>query len=314
MTPPHVTGRPGARVKAALALVAVLLAAAIVLEVVRDRQYGQVSSAGDVLYVRSGPAMTKMALSYAAVLADVYWIRAIQHYGGALRSKESARRYDLLYPLLDLTTSLDPRFTIAYRFGAIFLAEAPPRGPGRPDEGIALLQKGLRATPDKWQYMQDVGFVYYWWLHDYEQAASWFQRASGVKGAPWFLKSLAAVTLAEGGDRGRSRLLWQELGRSEDNEWLRNNAILRLTQLDAMDQIDQLEAIVRAFEVRTFKRPGSWNDLVAAGLLRGVPVDPTGTPYVLFDPETGRMNVSHQSKLFPLPQEPASLPPGSPHA
>ena len=47
-------------------------------------------------------------------------------------------------PLLDLTTTLDPYFSIAYRFGAIFLSEASPGGPGRPDQAVALLAEGRR--------------------------------------------------------------------------------------------------------------------------------------------------------------------------
>ena len=45
----------------------------------------------------------------------------------------AADDYPLLYPLLDITTTLDPRFNIAYRFGAIFLAEPYParRRPAR---------------------------------------------------------------------------------------------------------------------------------------------------------------------------------------
>ena len=44
-------------------------------------------------------------------------------------------KYQLLYPLLDHATTLDPYFTIAYRFGAIFLSDAlsrwgRPAGPG----------------------------------------------------------------------------------------------------------------------------------------------------------------------------------------
>ena len=60
------------------------------------------------------------------------------------RTSKASQTYPLLYPLLDLTTTLDPRFNIAYRFGAIFLAEPYPGGPGRPDLAIALLEKGLR--------------------------------------------------------------------------------------------------------------------------------------------------------------------------
>ena len=74
-------------------------------------------------------------------------MRTIQHYGRDRRSARTASRFELLYPLLDLTTSLDPQFNIAYRFGAVFLAEPPPSGPGRVDQAVALLEKGLRQNP-----------------------------------------------------------------------------------------------------------------------------------------------------------------------
>src|SRR5207244_6217956 len=109
--------------------------------------------------------------------------------------------YANLYPLLDITTSLDPRFNIAYRFGAVFLAEPYPGGPGRPDLAVALLEKGLRERPDKWEYMEDIGFVHYWYIHDSLTAAAWFRKAGEIPGAPWWLRSLAATTLARGGDR-----------------------------------------------------------------------------------------------------------------
>ena len=56
-----------------------------------------------------------------------------------------ARHFDLLYPLLDLTTTLDPASTSRTGSAPIFLAEPYPGGPGRPDLAIALLEKGLRA-------------------------------------------------------------------------------------------------------------------------------------------------------------------------
>src|SRR5204863_1434934 len=115
--------------------------------------------------------------------------------------------YASLYPLLDITTSLDPRFSVAYRFGAVFLAEPYPGGAGRPDLAVALLEKGLRARPDKWEYMEDIGFVNYWYAHDYAAAAQWFETASHASGAPWWLRSLAATILVEGGDRQSSRLI-----------------------------------------------------------------------------------------------------------
>jgi tetratricopeptide (TPR) repeat protein len=212
-----------------------------------------------------------------------------------------------LYPLLDLATTLDPFFNIAYRFGAIFLTEAYPNGPGRPDQALALLQKGLAARPSKWQYAMDIGFVYYWWLHDYEAAAKWFDRASTIEGSPWWLKTLAATTLAQGGEREASRMLWQQLGESAtDNEWLQNEARRRLLQLTALDDLDQLLTIIEKYIRDSGLVPAGWDDLVRAGYLREAPRDPSGVLYVL-DRRAGQISLSSTSPLFPLPAEPPAL-------
>jgi tetratricopeptide (TPR) repeat protein len=252
------------------------------------------------LYVRSPAAVKRIALDYDAVLSDVYWIRALQHFGREhLAQPPSVRTYNLLYPLLDLTTTLDPYFNIAYRFGAIFLGEPFPDGPGRPDQAIALLEKGLQHQPHRWQYMQDLGFVYYWHLHDYRAAAGWFERAADVAGAPSWLRPLAAVTLAEGGHTAASRMLWQQLAQSDD-EWLRDSAARRLEQLDAMDFMNQLEPRIRAFHAARPGVPITWTALRAAGVVPGVPLDPSGTAYEV-NSRTGEVTVSPESGIYPMP-------------
>ena len=213
--------------------------------------------ASDILYVRSPAFLTRAALSYDALVADIYWIRAVQYYGGTRLSKDQNKNFSLLYPLLDLTTSVDPYFDIAYRFGAVFLGEDYPGGAGRPDLAIALLQKGLRAQPDKWQFAEDIGFVYYWWVRDYHAAGEWFNRAADMPDAPEWLKPLAAVTLAQGGSRDSSRRLWTEIARNPEAEWLQRQAEFRLKQLDAMDGIDFMERIVRQYRERTGALPSS---------------------------------------------------------
>jgi tetratricopeptide (TPR) repeat protein len=242
-----------------------------------------------------------VALGFDAILADVYWIRAIQHYGDTRRSTDPRRNYHLLYPLLELATTLDPHFTVAYRFGAIFLAESYPDGPGLVQEAIVLLERGLATDPKKWQYAQDAGFVHYWWLHDYKTAAAWFDRASRIEGAPWWLRSMAATTLAQGGDRQSSHRLWQQLYETSDDEWVRNNALLKLSQLQALDQIDALAALVRRYAGLHGRPPGSWGALVAMGWLAGVPLDPSGTPFELNPAAEGGVALSPRSSLSPLP-------------
>lgn len=270
------------RATAALAA-AFCLAGAVMLHAAQERWAPPKVDRPELLYVRSPAVMKRATLGYEAIAADVYWIRALQHFGEErIAPPGHVRTYALLYPLLDLATTLDPHFSIAYRFGSIFLGEPYPGGPGRPDLAIALLQKGIAAQPTKWQYFQDLGFVYYWHMRDYQTAASWFQRGADLPGAPSWLRPLAAVTLAEGGHREASRALWQQLAQSEE-QWLSSSAVLRLTQLDAMDIMEEWRRVRRE-----------------RGVMPPLPVDPSGTPFVI-DPATGDITVARESKLFPLP-------------
>lgn len=278
-----------------------LLAVAITLQVVRDRLYPRDTvETASVLYIRSAEAIRRIALGFDALVADVYWIRTIQYYGRQRLSRAPGERdYTLLHPLLDLTTSLDPHFDIAYRFGAIFLSEPQPGGPGRADLAQRLLEKGIAAQPDQWQFYHDIGFVHYWSLGDAATAAEWFRRAAERPNAPNWLAPVAAAMLTQGADRQSARQLWGRLAGAQE-DWLRRRAQLALVQLDALDAIDQLERTIRE---RAAAPPYTWLSLTRAGILPGMPTDPAGTPYEIH-PDTGRISVSRQSPLFPMPARP----------
>ncbi|MEZ5283339.1 MAG: hypothetical protein R2712_00750 [Vicinamibacterales bacterium] len=284
-------------------LIAVLGLASVGLQAARDRDRHPFEPTGGMLWIQSGPAMKRLVLGYDTIAADLYWMRAVVYYGGQRLRPAGDRSYDLLFPMLDLVTSLDPRFRVAYRFGAIFLAESFPNGPGRPDQSIALLEDGLARDGERWEYMHDIGFVYYWWLQDYQKAAEWFGRGSRAPGAPEWLAPLAATTLATGGDRQSSRTLWQQLHDSSEFPWIRTNAEFRLRQLDAMDLIDQLNAVAERYQAREGRVAQTWQEFVRAGYLRGIPLDPSGTPLVI-NPVTGRIGLAADSALQPLPAEP----------
>jgi len=293
--------RGSAKTRAALLIAAAVacLGLAIAVQFARDRAYAIREQAIErLLYVQSGEAMKRLALEFDALAADVYWIRAIQHYGGERQADGAPRRYELLFPLLDLTTSLDPFFTVAYRFGAVFLSESPPSGPGRPDLAERLLRKGIAAEPTKWQYYYDTAFVYYWQVRDYRKAAEWFQRAAEQPGAPNWIPPLVASMLTAANDRRAARFLWQQMLQS-DQEWMRRNAERRILQLDALDTADQLEAFVKRYPAPVGE-PLTWQGLMRRTPLRQIPTDATGTPFEL-DPASGRVTVSRTSPLQPMP-------------
>jgi hypothetical protein len=292
--------RGGGAVMLGVSLV-LCFACAVGLQVARGRLYAaDARQASRVLYVESPGAIKRLTLDFDALAADVYWIRAIQHYGGdRLGTTGAENKYELLYPLLDHTTTLDPYFTIAYRFGAIFLSDPYPGGAGRPDQAIALLEKGIAAQPDKWQYYHDIAFVHYWIRRDPATASAWFTKAAALPKAPSWLRPLAATMLGAGGDRKAARFLWMQMQQA-DEEWLRHNATRSLSQLDAMDAIDQLQPIVQRFPPPAGE-PYSWEHLVRRRVLRGIPLDPGGTPFAI-DPATGAVSVARASSLSPMPE------------
>lgn len=278
-------------------VVAALLATAVGLQAAREGLAPPRAAATPLLWLQSTAAARRLALSFTDLAADVYWMRAVVHYGSERRSVAATGRYALLYPLLDLTTTLDPHFDVAARLGAIFLSEGYPGGPGRPDQALALLEKGLRHDPTRWQYRHDIGFVHYWWLKDYGEAARQFELASRLPGAPQWLRTMAALTLTKGGDRAGARQLWTELLSTADVDWLRQAAEFRLRQLTALDDLDALTDVV----ARGRERAGAldWPAFVRAGLLRGIPADPAGVPYVLRPDAT--VTIDPASPLAPLP-------------
>ena len=289
------------------AAIAALMAVSIAVQVVRDRGWEPFTPPSGVLWVRSGPLAERLALGFDNLTADAYWIRAVVYFGGQRRATHGTQ-FDQLFPLLDLVTALDPHFRIAYRFGSIFLAESYPGGAGRPDLAIQLLQKGIAADPRRWEYLQDIGFIHYFWTRDYIRAAEWFKRAADIPGAPEWLAPLAATTLAEGGSRESSRMLWTQLRDSTEFEWIRANAAHRLQQLDAMDAIDQLNRITASFIARRGRPPSDWREVMVEQRWSGVPVDSTGMAFTL-DTATGEVGLSPYSPLSPLPDaSPAARP------
>jgi len=255
-----------------------------------------------VAWVQSPTLMRRLTLGFNTIWADVYWIRTVQYFGGTRLAKNPQKSYERLYPLLDITTTLDPRFNIAYRLGAILLSEGSSNGTGNTGQAIALLEKGMREMPEKWQYPLDAGFIVYWWGRDPAAAAQWFLKAESRPGAPNWIRPVAATMLTQGGERASARAMWYELATSGEHEWLRRAGRRGLMQVDAEAQIDVLQPIVNDFRARAGRFPTSWNEVVAAGLLRQAPVDPSGSEFVV-DPARGTVDVSVSSPLYPLRQK-----------
>ena len=282
-----------------LAVLSQLFVAVWLLQVAIDDGFGEYRATEEILYVEDGETLKKVLLGFESVAADLYWLRAVQYFGGQ-RLYSQDKRFELLEPLLDITTTLDPHLNVAYTYGATLLSEPWPTGAGVPLKGLKLIDKGIENNPDYWRFYLDKGFIYFWVLKDYKTAAEIFLEGSELPGAPYWMVATAGRTLARGGERETARELWEILYETAENSQMQSNAEIHLQQLDALDQIEVLTKLARKYKEQFGQFPESWRALVEARYLRRVPVDPIGVPYVL-NPRDEKAEVSEDSFLSALP-------------
>jgi len=263
---------------AALLLAALFTASVFSLQKVEALR-GKEATLEEVLYLPSAKTLKRLSLGYTGLLADIYWTRAVQYFGS--KHGQHSTRYDLLDPLLEITTDLDPHLIVAYQDGSLFLSQPPPWGAGQPDKAAALLEKGIRNNPEYWRMYFTLGFVHYLDRHDFKAAQKAFEDGANVPGALPFMRVMAAKMAENAEDMGTAITLWQGVYETTKDKMVRDTAVKHLDSLRADAGIAELERRIKLYQEKTGTLPETWADMVRAGLLRGIPLDPSGTPYEL---------------------------------
>jgi tetratricopeptide (TPR) repeat protein len=259
-----------------------------------DKQRASLNEERDDILVSSGKLVKALSMEYAPLMADFYWTRVVQFYGN--KHARGNANMELLWPLLDITTTLDPNLLISYRIGAMFLSQAAPNGAGRPDLAVQLLQRGIKANPEYWRLYEDLGFVYYFDVKDYKKASDAFLEGSKNPDAQLWMKVMAAKIAAEGESYSTSVFLWKDIYDTTADPEIKKNAEVHLQLLKAGEDCRQLDLLADEYEKRFGHRPKTMAEMVQAGLLRGLPVDPKGYAYV-FD-ENGKAALNLDSPLL----------------
>ncbi len=245
------------------------------------------------LTLRSGTMVKRMSLEYAPLMAAIYWTRAVQYFGEKHHLHD--QNLELLWPLLDITTTLDPELMPAYRSGSIFLSDSPPRGAGQPDLAVKLLERGIKANPGQWRLYQDLGNVYYFDKKDYARASEAFAAGGDLPGAMIWMKSMAAKIASEGESLETSFFLWRQVYNSAKEPQTRDNAMLHMELLQAQMDCRVIDRLAGEYETKTGNRAGKISDLVQPGMLLELPRDSKGFPYVFG--EDGKAMLNPKSPL-----------------
>ena len=257
-----------------------------------------------------GSRFKGFAVGAEGLLADWYWMNSLQYIGKKISSVglENLNLDDmrsmnprLLYPYLNNATDLDPKFIAPYSYGATILPAIDAQ------QAIALTEKGIANNPDQWRLYQYLGYIY-WRLGNYAKASEVYAAGSQISGAPAFMRMMAARMKTEGGGRDIAREMYKQILAEAEDERSRENAALRLLQIDSLDERDLINTALAEFRETNGKCPSRWSELlptlqrkpVGARQLRidrsNNIVDPSGIPYFL-NPETCTAELGAETKI-----------------
>lgn len=246
----------------------------------------------EVVYIPSAQTVRHLSLGYNGLLADIYWTRAVQYFGSHHHAK--SMDYQILKPLLETTTTLDPHLIPAYEFGSIFLAQNPPEGAGDPNAAAELVKKGIRENPEAWRLWYHLGFIQWQELRNPALASESFLQGSKVPGAMPWMKVMAAALAQNAGNSETARYLWTNIYQSTEDKMIRQNAIKRLAALKSDEEVQMLQNLIDQYQQQQGHYPSSFQELISVGWIRRVPLDPLGYPYQIHN---GRVVLARPSEL-----------------
>lgn len=215
---------------AGISTIAFLLAGAVLVGAVAPLHWEALSGAEPsmaerALFLPPPEALRVASLGFNNVAADVIWLLTIQYIGGHIFTE---RNLPDLFRLIDTVVTLDPHFVEAYTLGALFMNYRGGNVPG----AIALLERGARANPTRWEPSHDLARTYLLDLKDYPKALHWFEITNRLPGRPHYVPRFIARLYAKTGERETALEWWQTIRDSATNDWVRDIAEREIAKLE----------------------------------------------------------------------------------
>ena len=260
-----------------------------------------------------GAKLKGFSFGAEGLLADWYWMQSLQYLGNkVVNSKEDLNLENLsnlnprlLYPYLDNATDLDPRFMAAYQYGAIVL---PAIDAG---QAVKFIEKGISDNPKDWRLYHGLGYIY-WRGKNYEKAAEIYAKGAEIENAPPFMRMMSAKMKSDGGSRPTAREIYRQMFENSEDKQVKENAQLRLLELDSLDERDAIRAALARFKEKNNRCADSLSEILPLLMTVKLPegknflvdnsknlVDPSGAPYLL-DKEKCDVILDREKTKIPL--------------
>ncbi len=209
----------------------------------------------ELLYFPKGSNIRFFVSGYNNLIADLLWIRGAVYYG---EEKRTQGKFEYLFHIYDIVTSLDERFLNAYIFGAFFINYQLKNL----ELAVKLIDKGLQSLPDEWVLHFYKGFMYYI-SYDFDKAYRSFFIGSKFEKGSDRCRKFAYMSLIK--EKGVKELLyyWVDVYQRANNEYLREIAI------DGIKEV--LKYTMKKFEREKKRAPISIQELFKEGYIPFIP-------------------------------------------
>lgn len=228
-------------------------------------------------YVPSVTALRSIAADHKELVAASLILKVVMYFGGMIEKArnelEIAPDYVSMSRLLHGAVKLDPYNMDAYYFAQGFL----PWDVKQFKIANDLLDYGMKYRTWDWQLPFFAGFNSAFFLKDYKAAARYYQRVSELSG-PDISPLLAGRYMQESGQTELAIIYLSTLVKKENNPALKKNILIRL---EAFKATRRIEIARDRFHDATGTLPTTVDQLIQAGYLSAIPVDPYGGRFYL---------------------------------
>ena len=231
--------------------------------------------------VFSGESLKVMSLGYDSAMTIYYWMKFIQYVSNCGDYKKPM---DNLYRMVDVITTIDPRFAFAYEMAWIFLMNYDVRPiEVRIEEGAKILEKGWRYNPDSWRMAQNRAFHLFFYQQEYRMAANLYDTAYRLKKPPFVIYARLAARLRANAGYPELALIGLRVQlQSTDDEETKKSIIEHIKKTEAEIKATGIDkAIAMYMKELNVDCPADLDELVKAGYLETIPPDGLGGTFVI---------------------------------
>lgn len=178
---------------------------------------------------------------------------------------------------LELINNLDPKFSFPYYWTVLVLPNT--KYPGAINAAIEIGERGVREADEDWRVSFFLATLYHLYKNDKANAARNFDLAARDLKAPFHIKRFSENYGIAPTVRAQTKLVWLAIAESTDDELTKLRA---LAYIERLDTFDFLEKAALVYKQKYGKFPEKVGNLVSAGILKEIPLDPFGFLFYIY--------------------------------